>query len=104
MVLIVAMALSTTGCNGSSGNSTPSAAKTEETGSSTQTETTVLGEGSTSFAFTVVDKDGSRGILTVDVKGPVYAVRIIIRRDAVDRFDIKAVSKSSRPQRGHPFP
>ena len=59
MVLIVAMALSTTGCNGSSGNSTPSAAKMEETGSSAQTGTTVLGEGSTSFAFTVVDKDGN---------------------------------------------
>ncbi|MDE5932708.1 MAG: DUF4430 domain-containing protein [Lachnospiraceae bacterium] len=59
MVLIVAMALSTTGCNGSSGNSTPSASKTEETGSSAQTEATVLGEGSTSFSFTVVDKDGN---------------------------------------------
>lgn len=59
MVLIVAMALSTTGCNGSSDNGTPSAAQTEVTNSSTRTETTVLGEGSTSFAFTVVDKDGN---------------------------------------------
>lgn len=59
MVLIVAMALSTTGCNGNSDNGTPSAAQTEETGSNTRTETTVLGEGSTSFAFTVVDQDGN---------------------------------------------
>lgn len=59
MVLIVAMALSTTGCNGSSDNGTPSTAQAEETGSNTRTETTVLGEGSTSFAFTVVDKDGN---------------------------------------------
>lgn len=59
IVLIVAMALSTTGCNGSSDNGTPSAAKTAETDSGTRTETTVLGEGNTSFNFTVVDKDGN---------------------------------------------
>lgn len=55
-VLIVAMALSTTGCNGSTKNGTPSAAGANN---SAQTENTVLGEGSTSFAFTVVDKDGN---------------------------------------------
>ena len=59
IVLIVAMALSTTGCNGSSDNGTPSAAKTAETDSGTRTETTVLGEGNTSFNFTVVDKVGN---------------------------------------------
>ena len=59
MVLIVAMALSATGCNGSSDNGTPSTVQAEKTGSSTRTETAVLGEGSTSFAFTVVDKDGN---------------------------------------------
>lgn len=56
MVLIVAMALSTTGCNGNTQNNTPSNA---EANTSTQTEATVLGEGNTSFAFTVVDKDGN---------------------------------------------
>ena len=56
MVLIVAMALSTTGCNGSTKNDTPSSTEAD---SGVQTEQTVLGDGSTSFAFTVVDKDGN---------------------------------------------
>lgn len=56
MVLTVAMALSTTGCNGSNNNNTPStsAADTDST-----TDATVLGEGSTSFAFSVTGTDGS---------------------------------------------
>lgn len=55
MVLTVAMALSTTGCNGSS-NDTPStsAADTDSTA-----DVTVLGEGNTSFAFSVTDADGN---------------------------------------------
>lgn len=73
MVLIVAMALSTAGCNGDTEGKT---SKTETTESSVQSETTkesetgvpeegnaapagnVLGEGSTQFMFTVVDKEG----------------------------------------------
>lgn len=56
MVLTVAMALSTTGCNGSNNNNTPStsAADTDSTA-----DATVLGEGSTSFAFSVTGTDGS---------------------------------------------
>ena len=55
LVLIVAIALFTTGCNGKSGNGDSSA-----TGSGTvvQAEGGVLGEGNTKFAFTVVDKEG----------------------------------------------
>ena len=51
MVLIVAIALSATGCNGSKNNDTPS--------TDTTADTTVLGEGSTSFAFSVTDQDGN---------------------------------------------
>ena len=65
MVLIVAMALSTTGCNGSMEKNPPSgttaAAETDkntDTGSHASSESTVLGEGNTIFSFTVVDKDG----------------------------------------------
>ena len=49
-MLIVAMALFTSGCND----------KTTETSAVQETETavTVLGEGETKFLFTVVDKDG----------------------------------------------
>ena len=58
MVLIVAMALGTTGCNGSTGKDTSSGVGTdvnlqaEENGS-------VLGTGSTEFGLTVVDQEGS---------------------------------------------
>lgn len=54
MVLTVAMALSATGCNGSKNNDTPSTAGTD-----TAAGATVLGEGSTSFAFAVTDAEGS---------------------------------------------
>ncbi|MDE7031433.1 MAG: DUF4430 domain-containing protein [Lachnospiraceae bacterium] len=54
MVLTVAAALMTTGCNGSQKNqNTPTA----ETGAAA--ESTVLGEGSTSFALTVTDQNGN---------------------------------------------
>ena len=56
MVLIVAMALFTTGCNGSTAKVMPSGAETEV---NIQTEGNVLGEGNTVFAFTVVDKEGN---------------------------------------------
>ena len=60
MALIVAMALFTTGCNDSTDNSTPSGAETEVNDQpDVQTEPNQLGEGSTEFAFTVVDKEGS---------------------------------------------
>lgn len=55
-MLIVAMAFAATGCNGSTKNETP-AADTAAVG--TATDSTILGEGSTSFPFTVVDKDGN---------------------------------------------
>ena len=53
MVLMVAMALGTTGCNDKTNNNTASTA-----GTATAQEGNVLGEGSTVFPFTVVDKDG----------------------------------------------
>lgn len=51
VVLTVAMALSTTGCNGK-------AASTQQDANATS-GVTVLGEGSTSFPFSVTDKDGN---------------------------------------------
>lgn len=56
MALIVAMALFTAGCNGSTDNGTPPAEGTE---ANIQADSTQLGEGSTQFTFTVVDKDGN---------------------------------------------
>ena len=55
MVLIVAMALFTTGCNGSTGNGD---SRNSSTAAGGQAELKQLGEGSTIFPFTVVDKDG----------------------------------------------
>lgn len=55
-MLIVAIAFSTTGCNGSTGNTIPSSFGAEVT---IQTETQILGEGNTKFTFLVVDKEGS---------------------------------------------
>ena len=53
MVLIVAMALGTTGCNGSTGKDTSSDAGTEVT------DVNVLGTGSTEFSLTVADQEGN---------------------------------------------
>lgn len=60
MALIVAMALFTTGCNGSKGNSAPSGAGTEVNDQAdVQADSKQLGEGSTKFTFSVVDKEGN---------------------------------------------
>ena len=60
MALIVAMALFTTGCNGSTGNSTPIDAGTEvNVQTNAKADFKQLGEGSTKFIFTVVDKEGN---------------------------------------------
>ena len=50
MVLIVAMALSTTGCNGNQKNESPKDTSQENTPS----DVTVLGEGSTNFAYSAL--------------------------------------------------
>ena len=69
MVLIVAATLFTNGCNGSTGNAVSSGTEAEnasvqaDSGSSTESDgasdVSVLGEGSTKFAFTVTDQDGN---------------------------------------------
>lgn len=56
MALIAAIALFTIGCSGSTPKDAPSKVETE---GSVQADGGVLGEGSTVFPFTVVDKDGS---------------------------------------------
>ena len=57
MMLIVAMALTTTGCNGNLGKDPLTGTQTGQTTESGETK--VLGEGQTQFDFTVVDKDGN---------------------------------------------
>lgn len=64
MVLIVAMALSMTGCNGKdkSGEAQVSDTQTtvqESTEADTESGIQVLGEGQTKFDFSVVDQDGN---------------------------------------------
>lgn len=60
MALIVAMALATTGCNDSADNGVPSGEGTEaNVRTNVQSESNQLGEGSTKFIFTVVDKEGN---------------------------------------------
>lgn len=56
MMLIVAMAFGTTGCNGSADKGADSKGGTE---AGVQTQATVLGEGSTQFNFSVVDQEGA---------------------------------------------
>lgn len=81
MVLIVAMALSVTGCNGStegksSGTENSVQAETHEqadgpeeseagTPEENSAEVSVLGEGSTQFTFTVVDKEGTETLFEI---------------------------------------
>ncbi|MCI9385129.1 MAG: DUF4430 domain-containing protein [Lachnospiraceae bacterium] len=55
-MLIVAMAFAATGCNGSTKKETPAA---DTAAVSTAADSTVLGEGSTSFLFTATDTDGN---------------------------------------------
>ncbi len=59
MVLIVAMALSTVGCNGSKDSGAASGDAGAQAGAEVQREGGELGEGSNEFALTVTDKDGN---------------------------------------------
>ena len=59
MVLIVAMALSTVGCNGSKDSGAASGDAGAQAGAEGQREGGELGEGSKEFALTVTDKDGN---------------------------------------------
>ena len=61
MMLIVAMALCTTGCNG---NLMKDPLTGTESGTTTQ-EPTVLGEGATVFMFTVVDGEGKETLFEI---------------------------------------
>ena len=59
MVLIVAMALSTVGCNGSKDGGAASGDAGAQAGAEVHWEGGKLGEGSKEFALTVTDKDGN---------------------------------------------
>ena len=60
MVLTVAVALCTTGCNGGKDTQDPAG-----TGQNTWEDGSVIGEGSREFSLTVTDKDGKETHLTV---------------------------------------
>lgn len=57
MMLVASMVASTVGCGGSNQQGQNSVQNTEV--QSTEVQVTVLGEGATQFAFTVIDKDGN---------------------------------------------
>lgn len=60
MVLIVAMAQLTTGCNGNSNNASLNVVESNtQKNDAEQADVQVVGEGSTVFPFTVIDKDGN---------------------------------------------
>ena len=59
MVLIVAMALSTVGCNGNKDSGAASGDAGAQAGAEVQREGGELGQGSKEFALTVTDKDGN---------------------------------------------
>ena len=63
MALIVAMAFLAVGCGGNNQQAENGAQNTEvqntEGQSTEETQVTILGEGTTQFAFTVVDKEGN---------------------------------------------
>ena len=65
MVLMVAMALSTVGCNGSKNSGAASGAEGTQAGVDVQREGGELGEGSKEFALTVTDKDGNETQFTI---------------------------------------
>lgn len=65
MVLMVAMALGTVGCNGSKNSGSASGAEGTQAGADVQREGGELGEGSKEFALTVADKDGNETQFTI---------------------------------------
>lgn len=71
IVLIAAMALLATGCNGNKDTSSPSttAPQVETTApetTETQEETNVLGEGATKFTFAVTDAEGKQTVYQIN--------------------------------------
>lgn len=77
MVLIVAAALCTSGCNGSTdkaaasgteadaGNAQAASGETADSDGSAGADAAVLGEGNTKFAFTVTDQDGNDAVFEI---------------------------------------
>ena len=68
MMLIVAMAFCTTACSDSNKENGTSSTETEsvkDTEVDAQEEVTTLGEGSTQFSFTVVEKDGNKTVFEI---------------------------------------
>lgn len=65
MVLMVAMALGTVGCNGSKNSGAASGTEGTQAGADVQREGGELGEGSKEFVLTVTDKDGNETQFTI---------------------------------------
>ena len=62
MMLIMAMAFSATGCNEKNNNDSQTTTQDTQKSSS---DITVLGEGETTFPFTVVDKEGNETLFEI---------------------------------------
>lgn len=65
IVLIVATALTTTGCNDKKEKETVTSESVTESSAEAVSDANVLGEGSTSFMFSVVDKDGNEEVFEI---------------------------------------
>ncbi len=103
MVLIVAMALVTTGCNGSAGNQTTAATTVEATpteapaSEAVDNEITVLGEGSKVFEFSVVDLEGNETWFEIHtdeemVGAALLAVELIVGEEGPYGLYVKEVN------------
>ena len=110
MVLIVAMALVTTGCNGSAGNQTTAATTVEATPTEAPAseaveteaklatkEVTVLGEGSKVFEFSVVDLEGKETWFEIHtdeemVGAALLAVELIVGEEGPYGLYVKEVN------------
>ena len=103
MVLIVATALVTTGCNGSAGNQTTAATTVGATptevpaSEAVENEITVLGEGSKAFEFSVVDLEGNETWFEIHtdeemVGAALLAVELIVGEEGPYGLYVKEVN------------
>ncbi len=99
MVLIVAMALVTTGCNANAGKSTEALTTAAQTEAATPAPegVTILGEGSKVFQFSVVDLEGNEVWFEIHtdeetVGAALLAVELIVGEEGQYGLYVKTVN------------
>ena len=102
MVLIVAMALFTTGCNDKAGDSITTTAEVTEASTDSQNvdaegQVTVLGEGSKVFPFSVVDLNGNETHFEIHtdeetVGAALLALELIVGEEGPYGLYVKSVN------------